>query len=90
MQFQTLVCNKKSKKPNYGESVEDVKLIMIPLQLMDKWMMQHRSWYEFVIGTYRSRFEEVLDVIDSITFRAKNERLEFYLKDIEMLVIVMV
>jgi len=43
-------------------------------------MMQHRSWYEFVIYTYRSRFEEVLDVIDRIAFRAMDERLEFYLK----------
>jgi CRP/FNR family transcriptional regulator len=44
---------------------------------MDKWMMQHRSWYEFVIDTYRSRFEEVLEVIDSIAFRAMDERLNF-------------
>jgi len=42
--------------------------------------MKHRSWYEFVIHTYRSRFEEVLEVIDSIAFRAMDERLEFYLK----------
>jgi CRP/FNR family transcriptional regulator len=26
--------------------VED-ELVMVPLSLMDKWMMQHRSWYEF-------------------------------------------
>jgi CRP/FNR family transcriptional regulator len=24
--------------------VEDVELVMVPLSLMDKWMMQHRSW----------------------------------------------
>ena len=60
--------------------VEDVELIMIPLPLMDKWMMEHSTWYEFVIDTYRSRFEEVLEVIDSIAFRAMDERLEFYLK----------
>jgi len=54
--------------------------LMVPLPLMDKWMMQHRSWYEFVIETYRSRFEEVLEVIDSIAFRAMDERLFFYLQ----------
>ena len=43
-------------------------------------MMEHRSWYEFVIFTYRTRFEEVLEVVDSIAFRAMDERLEFYLK----------
>jgi CRP/FNR family transcriptional regulator len=51
-------------------------MVMVPI--MDKWMMQHRSWYEFVIDTYRSRFEEVLEVVDSIAFRAMDERLEFY------------
>jgi CRP/FNR family transcriptional regulator len=68
--------------------VEDVELVMVPLSLMDKWMMQHRSWYEFVIDTYRSRFEEVLEVVDSIAFRAMDERLEFYLKRHKMLAVV--
>jgi CRP/FNR family transcriptional regulator len=31
---------------------------------------EYRSWYEFVIFTYRTRFEEVLEVIDNIAFRA--------------------
>lgn len=60
--------------------VEDAELVMVPLKLMDKWMMEHRSWYEFIIDTYRSRFEEVLEVIDSIAFKAMDERLEFYIK----------
>jgi CRP/FNR family transcriptional regulator len=29
-------------------------------------MMDHRTWYEFVLFTYRTRFEEVLEVVDSI------------------------
>lgn len=77
----SMICATKNKKSQImAKAVEDVELIMIPLPLMDKWMMQHRSWYEFVIGSYRSRFEEVLEVIDSIAFRAMDERLEFYLK----------
>jgi CRP/FNR family transcriptional regulator len=47
---------------------------------MEKWMTEHRSWYEFVIFTYRIRFEELLEVVDNIAFRAMDERLEFYLK----------
>jgi CRP/FNR family transcriptional regulator len=63
-----------------AKAVKDIDLIMIPLPLMEKWMIEHRSWYEFVIFTYRTRFEEVLEVLDSIAFRAMDERLEFYLK----------
>jgi hypothetical protein len=36
--------------------VEDVDLIMIPLTLMEKWMMEYRSWYEFNTH-HRTRFE---------------------------------
>jgi CRP/FNR family transcriptional regulator len=77
----SMVCAAKNEKSQImAKVVDDAEVIMIPLTLMDKWMMQHRSWYEFVIGTYRNRFEEVLEVIDSIAFRAMDERLEFYLK----------
>lgn len=77
----SMICATKSEKSQImAKVVEDVELIMVPLPLMDKWMMQHRSWYEFVIDTYRNRFEEVLEVINSIAFRAMDERLEFYLK----------
>lgn len=77
----SMICATKNEKSQImAKVVEDVELIMVPLPLMDKWMMQHRSWYEFVINSYRSRFEEVLEVIDSIAFRAMDERLEFYLK----------
>lgn len=77
----SMICATKNEKSQImAKVVEDVELLMIPLPLMDKWMMQHRSWYEFVIGSYRSRFEEVLEVIDSVAFRAMDERLEFYLK----------
>lgn len=62
-----------------AKAVEDAEVMMVPLKQMDAWMMEHRSWYEFVIETYRTRFEEVLTVLDSIAFRAMDERLEFYL-----------
>ena len=77
----SMICATKSEKSQImAKVVEDAELIMVPLALMDKWMMQHRSWYEFVIETYRARFEEVLVVIDNIAFKAMDERLEFYLK----------
>jgi CRP/FNR family transcriptional regulator len=77
----SMICATKNEKSQImAKVVEDVELVMVPLPLMDKWMMQHRSWYEFVIDTYRSRFEEVLEVINSIAFKAMDERLEFYLK----------
>ncbi|WP_348825447.1 Crp/Fnr family transcriptional regulator [Flavobacterium aestuarii] len=77
----SMVCAIKNEKSQImAKAVEDAEIIMLPLTMMDQWMMRHRSWYEFVVGSYRNRLEEVLEVIDSIAFRAMDERLEFYLK----------
>jgi CRP/FNR family transcriptional regulator, anaerobic regulatory protein len=77
----SMICATKNEKSQIMAKVdEEAELVMVPLALMDKWMMQHRSWYEFVIDTYRNRFEEVLVVVDNIAFRAMDERLQFYLK----------
>jgi CRP/FNR family transcriptional regulator len=59
---------------------EDTDVLMIPIQLMEDLMSKYKSWYQFVIQTYRSRFDEFLSVIDNIAFRNMDERLEFYLK----------
>jgi len=61
-------------------TVEETELVMIPIQHMDNLMKNYPSWYHFVIETYRSRFEEVLNVIDQIAFKNMDERLEWYLK----------
>lgn len=62
-------------------ATESTKLIMFPVQTMNEWMKEYRSWYEFVISTYRKRFDEVLNVLDHVAFRGMDERLEFYLKN---------
>lgn len=59
---------------------EETELLMIPVHLMDDMMKDHKSWYQFVIQTYRNRFEELLNVVDHVAFRNMDERLEFYLK----------
>ena len=61
-------------------AMEETEVIMIPIQYMDQLMTTYKSWYYFVLETYRSRFEELLIVIDNIAFKNMDERLEWYLK----------
>jgi CRP/FNR family transcriptional regulator, anaerobic regulatory protein len=63
-----------------AQAEENTEVLMIPIQLMDEMMNKYKSWYQFVIQTYRGRFEELLAVVDNIAFRNMDERLEFYLK----------
>lgn len=60
-------------------AVEDTRVIQVPLEIMDDLMREYKSWYYFVLETYRSRFEELLIVIDQVAFKHMDERLENYL-----------
>ncbi len=61
-------------------AVDDSTLVFLPLTSMNEWMRTYRSWYEYVIATYRDRFEELLTVLDNVAFRSMDERLELYMK----------
>ncbi len=60
-------------------ALTDATVLSIPLEYMDKWMSKYKSWYQFVITSYRERFEELLKTIDAIAFTNMDERLEYYL-----------
>lgn len=63
-----------------AKAVTDTEVLSIPISYMDQWMSTYKSWYQFVLRSYRSRFEELLQTIDHIAFRNMDERLLFYLK----------
>lgn len=63
-----------------AKAVETTTGLMIPISLMDTLMKEYKTWYYFVLETYRSRFEELLTVIDNIAFKSMDERLKFYLE----------
>ncbi len=63
-----------------AKAMSPVKVLAIPIQYMDGLMRDHRQWYYFVLETYRSRFEELLEVIDQVAFHSMDQKLEFYLK----------
>ena len=71
---------KQEKSEVMGKVVSPTTVIAIPLQYMDSWMHDYKSWYQFVIETYRRRFEEVLVTLDHTAFRNMDEKLLFYLK----------
>ncbi len=79
----SMICAAKMEASQVmAKVVEKSDVVMIPIQLMNKLMANHKSWYEFVIETYKTRFEEILEVVDQIAFSNMDERLESYLKRI--------
>jgi len=77
----SMICATKHETSGImAKAAEDTEVLAIPIQYMDSLMLNHRNWYYFVLETYRSRFEELLQTIDHIAFRNMDERLMFYLK----------
>jgi len=62
-----------------AKALTDVTLLSISFKCMEQWMGMYKSWYQFVLTNYRSRFEELLKTIDAIAFTRMDERLETYL-----------
>lgn len=76
----SLVCASKMEASQVMvKAMEDSIVLMLPIQLMDEWMSKYKSWYYFVLTTYRNRFDELLTLIDQVAFRNMDERLRFYL-----------
>jgi CRP/FNR family transcriptional regulator, anaerobic regulatory protein len=77
----SLVCAAKHEaSPIMAKTVVETEVMMVPVDIMSDWMSKFKSWYQFVIETYRSRFDELLVTLDNVAFRSMDERLEFYLK----------
>lgn len=77
----SMICSTKQQTSEIKASaVDKTTVLAVPTTLMDELMKTYKTWYYFVLETYRSRFEELLVVIDHISFKAMDERLEYYLK----------
>ena len=76
----SFVCAARNKKSDVEAfAIEDSEVLFIPVEYMDELMLKYKSWYIFVVETYRSRYQELLDAIRSVAFHAMDERLEYYL-----------
>jgi CRP/FNR family transcriptional regulator len=78
----TLSCclgNQKSEIIAIAES--DSELIMIPIEKMEAWTAQYKSWRNFVFTSYNQRIKDLLETVDSIAFLKMDERLIKYLEE---------
>lgn len=77
----SMICATKQETSQImARAVTETESIAIPLEYMDRWMTEYKSWYHFVLESYRARFEELLVTVDHIAFRHMDERLLFYLQ----------
>lgn len=70
----------QEKSEVIGKVVNPTTVIAVPPEYMDQWMHEYKTWYRFVIESYRTRFEKLLATVDHTLFRTVDARLIHYLQ----------
>jgi len=54
---------------------EDVELLLIPVDKASQWLKEFPEWTDYILTIYQKRFEELLDVVNSVAFQKVDVRL---------------
>lgn len=76
MTFSCCMHSKRSEIRAVAE--EDTTIFALPQQRLDDWMMNYKSWKNYVMLAYDQRMNELIRTIDQVTFHALDERLLEY------------
>ena len=79
MSLTCCITNKHSKIRAIAEKPSEV--IMISVLRMQEWLSTHEDWRNFILQSYQTRFDEMLETIDALAFMKMDERLYKYLVD---------
>lgn len=59
---------------------EDVEVLLIPVNKASDWIKKFPEWTDFIFNLYHKRFEELLEVVNSVAFQKLDVRLFHLLK----------
>lgn len=73
-------CFFNNKSPSQAVAIENTRSLMVPTRLVAQWQKAYTSWNEFVIRTFRNRYDELLNTFESVAFDHVNTRVLDYLQ----------
>jgi len=79
--FSLTCCIGNKKSEIKAQVVEDVAIILIPVEKLDEWLCKYQTWKNFIFESYNVRLDEMLETIDSLAFMKMDERLYKFLTD---------
>ncbi len=63
-----------------AEVEEDAEILFLPIDKVTLLIKEYPEWLDYIFRLYHKRFEELLEVIDAVTFKKVDERLLLLLK----------
>ena len=79
MSLTCCISSKTSKIRAIADKASEV--VMIPVLKMQEWLSIYEDWRNFILQSYQTRFNEMLETIDTLAFMKMDERLYKYLVD---------
>ena len=73
-------CTTKHKSEVRAITEDTVTLLFIPVEYMEKWMIQYHTWRNFILDNYSKRFNDMLEAVDTLAFMNVEERIIKYLE----------
>lgn len=59
---------------------EDAEILIIPTDKAKEWTRKYPEWNDFIFNLYQKRFDELLDVVNSVAFQKIDTRLLHLIK----------
>ena len=62
-----------------GMAMEKTEIMVLPAKMISEWQLKYPSWNQFIISTFRSRYDELLNAFENVAFNPISGRVKDYL-----------
>ena len=62
-----------------GMAMEPTDILILPIKLIAEWQLKYPSWNQYIIQTFRNRYDELLNTFGSVAFDPIPTRVRNYL-----------
>jgi CRP/FNR family transcriptional regulator len=69
-----------NESPSQAVAIESTLALTVPTQFVTLWQKEYPSWNNFVIRTFRNRYDELLNSFESVAFDHIDKRVLEYLQ----------
>lgn len=73
-------CFFNNQSPSKAVATMDTTIIAIPSQFIALWQKKYKSWNEYIIRTFRNRYDELLVTFENVAFEHVDSRILEYLE----------
>lgn len=64
-----------------GVAMEPTEILVLPAHLIAEWQLKYPSWNKFIIRTFKTRYDELLNAFGSVAFKPIHVRVNEYLAE---------